>query len=77
MKLKVRLFGRNFLVTEKVEGIEKELPKGMNIDDYYDITYTCKNCESITAIHIKKGVHISDIITSIKCQNCEVRLEKI
>lgn len=76
MKLKVRLFSRNFLVRQKIEGIEKELPKSMNIDDYYSITYLCKNCNNTTDMYIKKGVHVNDIINKVKCNNCECHLEK-
>jgi hypothetical protein len=76
MKLRTRLFGKNFLVREFVEGIEKELPKGMNIENYYSIIHLCLNCRHSNSIWIKKGVHVNDIITHVKCQNCECRLEK-
>ena len=76
MRLRTRLFGRNFLVREKIEGIEKELPKRMNINDYYSISYICQNCNHTTNLYIKKGVHVNDIIIRVKCINCEVRLEK-
>lgn len=76
MKLKVRLFGRNFLVQEKVEGIEKELPKGMDVNDYYSMNVLCVNCHQGMNIYIKKGVHLNDIVTGVRCKNCEVRLEK-
>jgi hypothetical protein len=76
MRLRDRLFGRNFLVREKIEGIERELPKRMNIENYYTIIHPCNNCNSTTVLYIKKGVHLNDIITSVKCSNCECRLEK-
>ena len=76
MKFKVRLFGRNFLVREFIEGKEKEFPVGMNYQDYYLIATNCKNCNQTTNVYIKKGIHFNDIITRVKCINCECRLEK-
>jgi hypothetical protein len=76
MKFLVKLFGKNFLVSQRIEGIEKELPKGMNIDDYYTMNVLCANCKQEMSIYIKKGVHLNDIVTGVRCSNCEVHLEK-
>lgn len=76
MKFLIKLFGRNFLVREKIEGIGKELPRGVDINDYYTMNVICNNCNNRTNIYVKKGIHLNDIITSVRCNNCECRLEK-
>ena len=70
MKLKVRLFGKNYFVS----GSPAELK--VNLSDYYMMTVTCHNCNKFTLVYTKKGVHVNDIITGVRCSNCEVRLEK-
>lgn len=70
MKLLVKLFGKNFFT----EGSPYQ--KKVDYINYYPILVICKNCNKSTQIYIKKGVHVNDIITSVKCSNCEVRLEK-
>jgi len=71
MKLKVRLFGKNYFS----EGSPYQ--KKVDYVDYYPLLVSCKNCNKPTQIYIKKGVRVNDIITSVKCNNCECRLEKI
>jgi len=70
MKLRIKLFGKNVFV--------KELPisKKVSADDYYCMIVNCKNCQATTVIYIKKGVRVNDIITGVKCNYCNVRLEK-
>lgn len=71
MKLKVKLFGKNaFVAGNKYE-------KKIDYADYYSLTVVCKNCNKMTQIFIKKEVHLNDIITGIRCNNCQCRLEKI
>ena len=70
MKLKVRLFGKNAFINGSAYS-KKALP-----ENYYRFFKECKNCKAIILIYIKKGVKINDIITAIKCSNCECRLEK-
>jgi hypothetical protein len=70
MKLKVRLFGKNAF------SAEKEIPKKIDMKNYYLINVICKNCNQSTSIAVKKGVHINDVITGVRCKFCECRLEK-
>jgi hypothetical protein len=70
MKLRVRLFGKNYF-TEGNLYAKKALA-----EDYYTMIVTCKNCGRTTTVSVKKGVHLNDIITGVKCSNCECRLEK-
>lgn len=71
MKLKVRLFGKNAFV----EG--SPYAKKALAEDYYTLIVECPNCKKTTTVSIKKGVHLNDIITGIKCSNCQCRLEKV
>jgi RNase P subunit RPR2 len=70
MKLKVRLFGKNYFISGS------KYQYKVNIEDYYSVLVICNNCKNITVVYIKKGVRLNDIITSVKCDNCECRLEK-
>lgn len=70
MKIKARLFNKNYFISEDIYGTK------IDIKDYYVISVVCKNCGSTTSIYVKKGVHVNDIISGVKCNNCEVRLEK-
>jgi lysyl-tRNA synthetase class I len=70
MKLKVKLFGKNILAS----GSPAE--KKIDYSDYYPFTVICKNCNKMTQVLVKKGVHINDVITGVKCNYCDCRLEK-
>jgi len=70
MKLLVRLFGKNAFV----QGSPYE--KKVDYNNYYYTTKVCNNCQSIILIYVKKGVCVNDIITKVKCNDCECRLEK-
>ena len=70
MKLKVRFFGKNILRTG--DPYEKKI----DYTNYYPMTVICKNCGKMTQVLVKKGVHLNDVITAVKCSNCAVRLEK-
>jgi hypothetical protein len=76
MNLKARLFGRNVLVKEYIEGKQKELPKDMNVKDYYSIQTSCSNCGSAINAYIKKGVYIKDALSEIVCKHCDCKLIK-
>ena len=71
MRLIVRLFGKNYYL----EGSKYQ--KKANGNDYYPKLILCLNCNRPTQIYIKKGVHVNDIITQVKCSSCECRQEKI
>jgi hypothetical protein len=70
MKLKIRLFGKNCFQ----EG--SDYSKKVNYANYYKITHICHNCGAANVLYVKKGVNIKDIVTEVKCINCECRLEK-
>jgi RNase P subunit RPR2 len=70
MKLKVKLFGKNVFQENSAYS------KKVDYANYYKITHECKNCNAINVIYVKKGVHVNDIATSVKCINCGNRLEK-
>jgi hypothetical protein len=70
MKVRVRLFGKNVFI------IGTDYQKKANLQNYYQMVATCKNCNNITGIYIKKGVHFNNIIAGVPCSNCECRLEK-
>jgi len=70
MKILVKLFGKNYFV----EG--SPYAKKALAEDYYTMGVRCANCNRNTIVLIKKGVHLNDIITGVKCINCECRLEK-
>lgn len=76
MNLKIRLFGRNFLVKEFVGEKEKELPKDMDVKDYYQRKQQCSNCNHSVRVYIKKGVYVKDIFTEIVCDRCGCKLTK-
>jgi dihydroorotate dehydrogenase len=70
MKLIIKLFGKNvFVAGSKYE-------KKTDLINYYLMNISCHNCKEGTNIYIKKGVHLNDIITAVKCRNCDCRLEK-
>lgn len=71
MKLKVRLFGKNAFV----QGSSYE--KKVDYANYYLMNVLCTNCKEGTNIYVKKGVHLNDVITAVKCRNCNCRLEKV
>jgi transcription elongation factor Elf1 len=71
MKLRVRLFGKNYFAA----GSPAELK--VNLSDYYTSTVACPNCNASTVIYVKKGVHLNDIVTGVRCSRCECRLEKV
>jgi len=71
MKLRVRLFGKNHFYPGE------NYTKNVDYSNYYRLYLECKNCITKTETYIKKGVHVNDIITHIKCNNCGCRLEKI
>jgi hypothetical protein len=70
MKLLIKLFGKNAFI----QGTSYE--KKIDYINYYLIQVLCANCKNIMNIYIKKGVHINDIVTGIKCNYCNCRLEK-
>ena len=70
MKLRVKLFGKNIFIDGS------PYAKRALAEDYYRVIAKCANCCADTTVYIKKGVHINDVITAIKCSNCECRLEK-
>ena len=70
MKFLVKLFGKNVFVEGSPYG------KKANFSDYYLVRVYCSNCKNYMVIYVKKGVHINDVITAVKCNNCGVRLEK-
>lgn len=70
MKLRTRLFGKNAFS-------EKNLNYKILSGDYYNAEIKCKNCGFTTIVYFKKGVHINDVINTVKCSNCDCRLEKI
>jgi hypothetical protein len=71
MTFKVKLFGKNIF------RLGDSYQKKANLEDYYWMTVRCKNCNIDIDVAIKKGVHLNDVITGVKCNNCECRLEKI
>ena len=70
MKLRVKLFGKNVFIGEL------PLSKKVYAEDYYRMVVDCKNCKSTTIIFVKKGVFVNDIVTKVKCQYCNCKLEK-
>ena len=70
MKIIVKLFGKNFFVENS------PYSKKVNYDNYYFMILCCANCKHKTEVYVKKGVHLNDIITGVKCSNCECKLEK-
>jgi hypothetical protein len=70
MKLTTRLFGKNYFI------VGSEYAKKALASDYYQLPVKCNNCGKITDVNIKKGIHLNDIITGVKCINCQCRLEK-
>jgi len=71
MKILVSLFGKNHFIP----GTPYE--KKVDFNNYYTMELHCKNCNHYTSTYIKKGVHVNDVATHIRCSNCNVRLEKI
>ena len=71
MRLIVRLFGKNYFL----EGSKYQ--QKVDYINYYPKLIQCLNCGRPTQIYIKKGVHVNDIITQVKCSSCECRQEKI
>ena len=71
MKLIVRLFGKNYF-----KPCSKYSNTIANFNDYYTHLIICKNCGGGTTVYIKKGVHINDVVTQVKCDACDCRLEK-
>lgn len=71
MKLSTRLFGVNWIYYT-----DEEIKK-INVNDYYPIVLTCKNCLNSVGAGIKRGILVKTIITEIKCKHCECKLEKI
>ncbi len=70
MKLRVKLFGK--IIFRMGDAYQKKV----NPKDYYWMTVRCKNCNIDTDVAIKKGIRLNDVITGVKCSNCECRLEK-
>jgi hypothetical protein len=70
MKFLVKLFSKNVFVDGNPYG------KKVDYNDYYLMAIDCKNCNDTTRIYIKKSVHVNDIVTGVKCNNCDCRLEK-
>jgi len=70
MKFRVKLFGKNILrIGDKYEN-------KIDYANYYPLTVSCKNCNKMTQVLVKKGVRLNDVICGIRCSNCNVRLEK-